>query len=64
MRIEILLRRFEEAQATLAKEALQQPQERDGFEYGRVVGLYAGLELAKSIMLDLIDEKERRDFDL
>ena len=64
MRIETLLRRLEQSQADLASEALGQPQSRDLFEYGRVVGLYSGLELAKSIVIDMVAEKERKDFDL
>lgn len=64
MRIETLLQRLEQAQADLARDALKQPQARDTFEYGRVVGIYAGLELAKNILLDTVAEKERKDFDL
>ena len=64
MRIETLLRRLEQSQADLASEALGQPQSRDLFEYGRVVGLYSGLELAKTILIDTVAEKERKDFDL
>lgn len=64
MRIEYLLQRLETAQAELAREALQQPQARDEFEYGRVVGLNAGLELAKSILIETVAERDRKDFDL
>jgi hypothetical protein len=64
MRIEILLQRLEQSQADLARDALLQPQSRDLFEYGRVVGLYAGLELAKNVLVDTMAEKERKDFDL
>lgn len=64
MRLDFYLRRLEEAQVQLAKETLQSPQSRDLFEYGRAVGLFAGLETAKTILLDLVDEKERKDFDL
>ena len=64
MRIEILLQRLEHSQAELARDALLQPQSRDLFEYGRVVGLYAGLELAKNVLVDTMAEKERKDFDL
>lgn len=64
MRIETLLQRLEQSQADLARDALRQPQARDQFEYGRVVGIYAGLELAKTILLDTVAEKERKDFDL
>jgi hypothetical protein len=41
-----------------------QPQSRDLFEYGRVVGMFSGLELAKTILIDMVAEKERKDFDL
>lgn len=64
MRIETLLQRLEQSQADLAREALSQPQSRDLFEYGRVVGIYSGLELAKTVLIDMVAEKERKDFDL
>jgi len=64
MRIETLLQRLEQAQGELSRDALQQPQARDTFEYGRVVGMYAGLELAKDVLIDMVAEKERKDFDL
>lgn len=59
----MLLQRLETERARVAHEALQQPQPGD-FGYGKAVGMYAGLELAKRVLLDLIDEKERKDFDL
>lgn len=62
--LDLFLRRLEEAQAALAQSALKQPQGRDAFEYGRAVGLYAGMEHAKAVLLDLVAEKERKDFDL
>jgi hypothetical protein len=64
MRIETLLQRLEQSQADLAREALAQPQSRDTFEYGRVVGMYSGLELAKTALIDMVAEKERKEFDL
>jgi hypothetical protein len=64
MRIEVLLQRLEQSQADLARDALQQPQGRDTFEYGRVVGIYAGLELAKNVLIDMVAEKEQKDFNL
>lgn len=64
MRIETLLQRLEQSQADLARDALAQPQGRDTFEYGRVVGMYAGLELAKTVLIDMVAEKERKDFNL
>ena len=64
MRIEVFLQRLVQAQADLARDALEQPQGRDTFEYGRVVGIYAGLELAKTVLIDMVAEKERKDFDI
>jgi hypothetical protein len=61
MRIEVFLQRLVQAQADLARDALEQPQGRDTFEYGRVVGIYAGLELAKTVLIDMVAEKERKD---
>jgi hypothetical protein len=64
VRIEVLLRRLEEEQAQLAKETLQQPQGRDAFDYGRAVGLYAGIEHVKTIVINMVAERDRKDFDL
>ena len=64
MRIETLLQRLEQSQTDLARDALQQPQSRDLFEDGRVGGMYSGLELAKTALIDMVAEKERKEFDL
>ena len=64
MRIEALLQRLETEQVRLAHEALKQPAASTEFEYGRVVGMYAGLERAKQSIVGLFEDKERRDFDL
>ena len=64
MRIEVFLQRLEQSQTDLARDALQQPQGRDTFEYGRVVGIFAGLELAKTELIDLVAENERQDYNL
>jgi hypothetical protein len=62
MRVEILLRRLEDEQKTLAIEALSRPQGKDSYDYGRVVGIYAGLEQAKNLIQDIMAEKEAKDF--
>lgn len=62
MRLETLLQRLETEQARLATEALKQPVGRDLFEYGRVVGMYAGLELAKASLIALVEDTEKKDF--
>lgn len=63
MKLETLLQRLEMEQATLAAQTLQQPVPGD-FHYGKAVGMYAGLELAKRVLIDLVAEKDRRDFNL
>lgn len=60
----MFLQRLETAQAELAKEALERPSGRDAFDYGRAVGLHAGLELAKQTLIDMVAEHERKGFDL
>jgi hypothetical protein len=64
MRIETLLQRIEAEQTKFANDALSQPAGRDLFAYGQAVGMHAGLEHAKRILIDLVAEKERKDFNL
>lgn len=64
MRLDTLLQRLEMEQAKLAHETLSQPSGREAFDYGRAVGLYAGLEIAKRTLIELVAERERKDFDL
>lgn len=40
------------------------PQNTDAYEYGRVVGMYQGLEHAKALFVKLLGEAERRSYDL
>lgn len=63
MKLETLLQRLEAEQASLAAQTLKQPLPGD-FHYGRAVGMYAGLELAKQVLVDLVAERDRRDFNL
>lgn len=60
----MFLQRLETEQAQLAKEALERPAGRDVFDYGRAVGLYAGLERAKQAIIEMVAEHERKGFDL
>jgi hypothetical protein len=64
VRIESLLQRLETAQAELAKETLERPTGKDSFDYGRAVGMYAGLEMAKTTLIEMVSEQERKGFDL
>lgn len=61
MRLDTLLQCLELEQTKLAHETLSQPLGRDAFDYGRAVGMYAGIEIAKRAFLELVAEKERKD---
>ncbi len=61
MRVEQFLQRLEAEQTRLARETLENPGGRDTFEFGRAVGMYAGMKHAKEVLLDMFAEKERRD---
>lgn len=63
MRLETLLQCLKDEQTKLAHQALEQPIPGD-FNYGKAVGMYAGLELAQRVLIDLVAEKDRRDFNL
>lgn len=63
MRLETLLQRLEAEQTALAHQTMQQPVPGD-FNYGKAVGMYAGLELAKRALIDLVAERDRKDFNL
>ena len=58
--IDPLIRRLEEEQAAFAKEALSRPSGRDDFEYGRVCGIYAGLERAREIIFNSLADKDAK----
>lgn len=63
MRLETLLQRLEAEQASLARQTLEQPVPGE-FSYGKAVGMYAGLEIAKRALVDLVAERDRKDFNL
>ncbi|MEN9936043.1 MAG: hypothetical protein RLZZ387_2622 [Chloroflexota bacterium] len=63
MRLETLLQCLKDEQSKLAQQTLEQPLPGD-FNYGKAVGMYAGLELAQRVLIDLVAEKDRRDFNL
>jgi len=59
-----LLMRLKEAQREHAIGALQRPSQRDTFEYGHLVGVIAGYEMAVNILLELVNEEKYGDKDL
>jgi hypothetical protein len=62
VRIETLLQRLEAEQSAVAVEAMERPSGKTEFDYGRVVGIYAGLQRAKEVLLNTVAEAEKRDF--
>lgn len=63
MKLETLIQRLEAEQSSLARQSLEQPIPGD-FNYGKAVGMYAGLEVAKRVLIDLVAEQDRRTFNL
>lgn len=61
MSIERAIMLIEKEQQELAVAALRSPNSRDSFEYGRVSGVYAGLERAKEVLISTIVSKEDDD---
>ena len=59
-----ILQRLEAEQTRLAKESLEQPGGRDAFEYGRAVGMHAGLEHAKRTLLEMFADTEKSRYEL
>ena len=59
MQIDRVLNLLTTAQQELAVAALRSPNSHDAFEYGRMVGMYAGLERALEIIMSTINEDEK-----
>lgn len=62
MRIETLLQRLEAEQSAVAVEAMERPSGKTEFDYGRVIGIYAGLQRAKEVLLNTVAEADKREF--
>jgi len=58
MTIDKVLNAIKQAQQELAMAALGKPNSHDAFEYGRVVGMYAGLEHALEVIMSTIKEED------
>jgi hypothetical protein len=46
----------------MAVEALERPSGKSEFDYGRAVGLYAGLQRAKEVLINAVAEDSKREF--
>ena len=58
MTIDKVLNAITSAQQELAIAALRSPNSHDAFEYGRMVGMYAGLERAIEVIMSTIKEED------
>jgi len=58
MTIDKVLNAITQAQQELAIAALRTPNSHDAFEYGRMVGMYAGLERALEVIMSTIKEDD------
>ena len=58
MIIDTILNRLKNAQQELAESALRMPTSHDVFEYGRMVGMYAGLARAIEVILSTNEEED------
>jgi hypothetical protein len=62
--IEKIIGAVKSEQARMAQSALQAPSARDGFEYGRVCGMYAGLQRSLDIIDETLKDRNERERDL
>ncbi len=58
--LDAYLRRLDKEMEEHAKRSLLQPSEKDLFEYGQAVGLYRGLQLARTLYEDVLSEDDER----
>ena len=59
--VDSLLKKLEQEMTDIANKALAHPQNRDAFEYGRVCGLYGGLNHAREMLIGLGEEEDARN---
>ena len=59
-----ILQLLEAEMSAMATSALKTPSGRDAFEYGRAVGMYAGLQRAFEVVGAAHADEERAGFDL
>ena len=64
MQLDVFLRKIDQALAEFAADALRAPQGKEAFDYGRSVGVYAGLEQARQILIDTVRDADARDRDI
>lgn len=58
MSVEKAILKLQQEQQELATAALRSPNSRDLFEYGRMVGMYAGYERAIAVLMSTFKEED------
>lgn len=61
MKVETVLQRIEDEMAQVSRDAMERPAGRTEFEYGRAIGIYAGLDRAKELIVGLYRDADERD---
>jgi|DEB3_MinimDraft_2_1074329.scaffolds.fasta_scaffold12659_2 hypothetical protein len=62
--IERIISALKAEQARAAHGALQAPAGRDSFEYGRVCGIYSGLQQALNVIDAVLKDIDRKESEL
>ncbi len=57
-----LLKRIDNEMTDCAQTALTRPANRDSFEYGRMCGVYIGMNRIREIILLMNDEADAKEF--
>jgi hypothetical protein len=55
---------LEDKMSEVAKSAVERPADGDVFAYGRTVGTYAGLQVAKQLIDEMLRDELKRNGDL
>jgi hypothetical protein len=63
VRIEPTVQRLDAKLSEVAHQLLHTPSGRDAFEFGRAVGIYAGLRMAKELLLNFYEEERKASFE-
>jgi hypothetical protein len=57
-----ILRALEQKQKSVAEEALKAPRDGSTYEYGRAVGMYAGLDMAREVIVQALQDEKVKTF--
>jgi hypothetical protein len=63
VRVEATVQKLDAKLNETAHQLLHTPPGRDAFEFGRAVGIYAGLTMAKQVLLNFYEEERKASFE-